>query len=144
MSQTHGHPELGDELGPAQRRAPQAAEIRRYAGSGSMREGIFVDEDYARGLGFRGLVVPGPLLAAFVEQFLYAELPRWRVVWLSTTFRMPTAAGDLLTLRGAITEDHHMTHGEHLVCDVVIEHPNGERAVTAAARLVRIDPGAPI
>jgi hypothetical protein len=131
-------PEIGDELGPAQRRAPQTEAIRDYAADGSMREGIFTDEDYARGLGFRGLVVPGPLLAAFVEQFLHAELPAWRVVWLGTTFRLPTAAGDLLTLRGAITEDHHMTDGEHLVCDVVVEHENGERAVTASARLVRL------
>lgn len=144
MSTSNRLPELGDELGPLQRRAPASAEIQRYAGSGDIREGIFSDEEYARGLGFRGLVVPGPLLAAFVEQFLHAELPRWRVVFLGTTFRLPTAAGDLLTLRGAITEDHHMTDGESLVCDVVIEHPSGERAVTATARLVRIDPPAAI
>jgi hypothetical protein len=131
-------PELGDELGPLRRRAPAAAEIRGYASSEDAHEGIFTDEHYARGLGFRGLVVPGPILAAYVEQFLHAELPRWRVVWLSTTFRMPTAADDLLTLRGAVTEDHHMTDGEHLVCDVVVEHDNGERAVTASARLVRL------
>lgn len=130
-------PELGDELGPLRRRAPGSAEIRGYASSEDTREGIFEDEGYARGLGFRGLVVPGPVLAAYVEQFLHAELPQWRVVWLSTTFRLPTAAGDLLTLRGAVTEDHHMTDGEHLVCDVVVEHESGERAVTASARLVR-------
>jgi acyl dehydratase len=130
--------ELGDELGPLQRRAPGAAEIRRYASSEGTREGIFSDEEYARGLGFRGLVVPGPVLAAYVEQFLHAELPQWRVVWLSTTFRLPTAAGDLLSLRGAVTEDHHMSDGEHLVCDVVVEHASGECAVTASARLVRL------
>jgi hypothetical protein len=137
-------PELGDEIGPLQRQAPSADEIRRYGGAGDFREAIFSDDAYARGLGFRGLVVPGPLLAAYVEQFLHHHFPDWCVEWLSTTFRLPSAAGDILTLRGAITEDHHTSDGERIVCDVVIEHPSGDRAVTASARLRRIDPGAAI
>ena len=137
-------PELGDEIGPLRRQAPEAEDIRRYGAAGDFREGIFSDEDYARGLGFRGLVVPGPLLAAYVEQFLHQQFPDWSVEWLSTTFRLPSAAGDMLTLRGAITEDHHTSAGERIVCDVVIEHPNGDRAVTASARLRRIDPKAAI
>jgi len=137
-------PELGDEIGPQQRRAPAADESRGYGARGGGREKIFSDEAYVHRLGFRGLVVPGPLLAAYVEQFLHQQLPEWRVEWLSTTFRLPTAAGDIITLRGAITEDHHMTDGARVVCDVVIEHPNGDRAVTASARLKRIDPGSGI
>jgi hypothetical protein len=84
------------------------------------------------------------LLAAYVEQFLHRQLPDWRVEQLSTTFRLPTAAGDLITLRGAVTEDHHMRDGTRIVCDVVVEHPNGDRAVTASARLKRIDPASGI
>lgn len=128
-------PEIGDEIGPLQRQAPALDEIRRYGAAGGGREGIFNDEQYARGLGFRSLIVPGPLLAAYVEQFLHTQFPEWRVEWLSTTFRLPTAAGDVVTLRGAVTEDHHMTDGARIVCDVVVEHPNGDRAVTASARL---------
>ena len=99
-------PELGDEIGPRQRQAPGPDEIRRY-GTAEAGEGFFNDEQYARGLGFRGLVVPGPLLAAYVEQFLHEHFPDWRVEWLSTTFRLPSAAGDVLTLRGAITDKWH-------------------------------------
>jgi len=144
MSRPSTTPELGDELGPQQRLAPAADEIRRYGEAGGGREKIFSDEGHVHRLGLRGLVVPGPLLASYVEQFLYRQLPGWAVEQLSTTFRLPTAAGDLLTLRGAVTEDHHLADGARIVCDVVVEHPNGDRAVTASARLRKIDPAAGI
>ena len=62
-------------------------------------------------------------------------LPDWVIERLSVTFRMPTITGESLTLHGAITERHEMADGVRVVCDVVIEHPDGERAVTGTATL---------
>lgn len=130
---------LGDELGPCHRSCPSAAGIAAYVGASDVREPLFTDAEYARALGFRGLVVPGPMLTAFIEQFLRDALPGWQVERLGTTFRVPTIAGDSLTLRGAVTEHHAMADGERIVCDVVIEHSDGERAVTGTATLRRIE-----
>ena len=130
---------LGDELGPRHRACPSAPGIAAYVGTSDVQEQLFTDAEYARALGFRGLVVPGPMLTAFIEQFLRDALPGWQVERLGTTFRVPTIAGDSIVLRGAVTEHHDMADGERIVCDVVIEHHDGERAVTGTATLRRVE-----
>lgn len=135
----HDRVEIGDDLQPWRRRGASAAEVARYIGSGEMREPLFSDVDYARALGFRGIVVPGPMLTAFLEQFLWRELPGYRLERLGTTFRQPTISGDDLTLRGAVVEHHREADAERIVCDLVIEHGNGERAVTGGATLRRLE-----
>ncbi len=135
---------LGDELGPRQRAAVSAAEVAAYVGAGQMREQLFTDAAYAQRLGFADIIVPGPMLTAFIERFLRAELPGWRLQRLSTTFRVPTPIDRSLVFRGAITEHHELADGERLVCDILIEHhdpqpdrTHGERAVTGTATLYR-------
>jgi acyl dehydratase len=128
---------VGDELVPAPRRAPDAAQIATYAAASDVRERLFVDAGYARSHGFRGTVVPGPMLSAFLEHFVRRELQGWRLEALGATFRVPTIAASQIILRGVVTERHEMADGERLVCDLVIEHADGERAVTGSARLFR-------
>ncbi|HVO24805.1 MAG TPA: MaoC family dehydratase N-terminal domain-containing protein [Candidatus Margulisiibacteriota bacterium] len=127
--------DLGHELGPWHRATPSAAVIARYAASADIPEPLFTDASTARGLGYRGVVVPGPMLAAFMEQFVRRELPGWRIERLSATFRVPTITGDSIVLSGVITERHELADGERIVCDLVIEHSDGERAVTGTATL---------
>lgn len=123
--------DLGDEIGPWQRPGTPPEQVGRYVAGNDMREGLFTDPGVARGLGYRGIVVPGPMLTAFLEHFLRAELAGWRLERLSTTFRIPTIAGEPIVLRGVVSEHD----GDRIVCDVVIEHAGGERAVTGVARL---------
>lgn len=129
--------DLGHELGPRRRQTPDAAQIASYVGAADIAEPMFTEPPLARALGYRGLVVPGPLLTAYLEQFVRAELVGFVLERLSTTFRVPTIAGDTMLLRGVITERHELADGERLVCDLVIEHSNGERAVTSTAMLRR-------
>lgn len=129
--------QLGDAIGPQRRRAPQAAQIAAYMGAGRFAEPLFVDEAYARALGFAGVIAPGPMLTAFLEQFVRGALPDWRLEALGTTFRVPTLAGSEVELRGAVTEHHEMADGERLVCDLVLSHTDGTAAVTGTARLCR-------
>jgi len=128
---------VGDEIGPEHRVGPHAAQIATYVHSSDVAEPLFRDPTYARDLGYRGVVVPGPMLTAFVEQFLRHALDGWRIERLSTTFRVPTIAGDTFSLRGVIVEHHEMADAERIVCEVVIEHADGERAVTGTATLRR-------
>lgn len=129
--------QLGDEFGPLRRRAPEAAQIAAYMGAGRFTEPLFVDEAYARARGFAGVIAPGPMLTAFLEQFVRGALPGWRIEALGTTFRVPIPAGSEVELRGAVTEHHEMADGERLVCDLVVAHADGTAAVTGTARLFR-------
>jgi len=129
--------ELGHEIGPYRRVCPDQAQIGRYVGAADMTEPMFSDARLARALGYRGVVVPGPMLAAFLEQFVRLELAGWQLERLTTTFRVPTIAGDTVSLRGVVTEHHELADGDRIVCDLVIEHADGERAVTSTATLRR-------
>lgn len=130
--------ELGTELGPLLRPGTPTEQVGGYVDSGEMRDELFTDARYARDLGYRGIVVPGPMLTAFLEQFVRGALPAWRLEKLGSTFRQPTITGDPLKLHGVVSEHHETADGEHVVCDLVIEHPSGERGVTATARLKRV------
>ena len=130
--------DLGHELGPWRRSTPPPDAIARYAGTADIAEPLFTSPTAARGLGYRGVVVPGPMLAAFMEHFVRRELPGWRLERLSATFRVPTITGETITFSGVITERHELADGERIVADLVIEHSDGERAVTGTATLRRI------
>jgi 3-methylfumaryl-CoA hydratase len=127
--------DLGHELGPWRRSTPTPEVIARYAGPADIAEELFTSPSAARGLGYRGVVVPGPMLAAFMEHFVRRELPGRRLERLGATFRVPTITGDTIVLSGVITERHELTDGERIVCDLLIEHSDGERAVTGTATL---------
>jgi len=129
--------ELGHELGPRQRAGLQVEDVARYVQTADIAEPLFTEPALARALGYRGVVVPGPMLAAFLEQFVRSELAGWRLERLSTTFRVPTIAGDPLILHGVVTEHHVTADGERIVCDLLLEHADGERAVTGTATLGR-------
>lgn len=132
--------DLGHEFKEWRRSTPPAEAIARYAGTADIAEDLFTSAPAARGLGYRGVVVPGPMLAAFMEHFIRRQLPGWRLERLSATFRVPTITGDTIVFSGVITERHELTDGERMVCDLLIEHSDGERAVTGTATLR--EPGA--
>ena len=132
-----GDVDLGLELGPHRRGTPDADAIAAYARSVDTEESLFRNPAWARALGFRDVLVPGPMLSAFLEHFVRGQLPGWSLERLSTTFRVPTITGDGIVLSGVVTEHHDAADAERLVCDLVVEHTNGERAVTGTATLRR-------
>jgi hypothetical protein len=132
-----GDVDLGLELGPHRRGTPDADAIAAYARSVDTEESLFRNPTWARALGFRDVLVPGPMLSAFLEHFVRGHLPGWSLERLSTTFRVPTITGDGIVLSGVVTEHHAAADAERLVCDLVVEHTGGERAVTGTATLRR-------
>ena len=130
--------DIGSEIGPQHCPGTPVEQVTAYVGNSLVREPLFIDVAYARSLGFRGIVVPGPMVTAFLEQLLRRELVGWHLDRLSTTFRMPTITGDPIILSGVITELHEMADGERIICDLVVEHESGEQAVTGVATLRRV------
>jgi hypothetical protein len=129
--------DLGHTLGPLRHPGLGPQQIAAYLRAGHFAEAFFNDHAFARSLGYRGILIPGPLLAALVEQFLRRELPGWELERVSTTLRVPTVTGDRLLIRGAVTERHETPDGARIVCDVVISHSDADDALTATATLRR-------
>lgn len=127
--------EVGHELGPRARWAPPAEHIATYVRANGIVEPLFTEPALARALGYRGPIVPGPTPTAFLEQFVRQEFPGWRLEALSTTFRISTIAGDRMVFSGVVIEQHHLAEGERIICDLVIDHTDSERAVTGTAAL---------
>lgn len=127
--------EVGDRIGPERRRGPLPAAVRTYADEHDTREALFVDRAVAERLGYRDVIVPGPMQAAFLEQMIRRHFRGWQLERLSTTFRISVIAGDPIVLRGVITEVHHASDPPWVVCEVMIESSEGERTTTAQATL---------
>jgi hydroxyacyl-ACP dehydratase HTD2-like protein with hotdog domain len=129
--------DLGHELAAWRRPTPTPDAIARYVHTADIAEPLFTSAPVARALGYRDVVVPGPMLAAFLEQFVRRRLPGWRLERLGATFRVPTITGDAISLGGVVTERHELPDGERIVADLVLTHSDGERAVTGTATLRR-------
>ena len=130
-------PEVGDELGPDVRRAPSAVHVAGFADDNHIHENLFLDRDFARSLGFRDIIVPGPMQSACLEQFLRKHLPGWRLESLSVTFRIAVISADLIKLSAVVTEVHTTGSRARLDCDLIIESSDGERTTTGQATLSR-------
>ena len=129
--------ELGHELGPQRRTAPDRSQVAAYLDAADFTEPLFSDLEFARAVGYRDTIVPGPLLAAFLEQFVCSELPGWELERLSATFRVATLVGDALVFRGVVTERHDTPAGVRIICDLTIGHSEDDHAVTSTATLRR-------
>ena len=129
--------DLGHPLGPLHHPGLGAEQVAAYLQATQYTGSFFDVLTFARSVGHRGIIVPGPLLAALVEQFLHRELPGWELERVSTTLRVPTVTGEPLLIHGAVTEWHETPLGSRIVCDVVIGHIDADNALTATATLRR-------
>lgn len=128
--------EVGAQIGPERLVAPDAAAVRRYSdwivGGG---EQLFVDPHFAHGLGYRDVIVPGPVQSALLESLLRRALPAWELRTLGMTFRLSVIAAEPIALHVVIIEHHVSAQGARLVCDLALENSDGERAAVGSAEL---------
>jgi acyl dehydratase len=127
--------EIGAAIGPEIRASPDPEQVRLWSRIQRVREGLFTDPGAARRLGYPDVIVPGPMQSALLEQMLLRRLRGWRIRRLGTTFRVSVIAGETITLGGVVTEWHAEPGGERIVCDLVLENGDGERASTGTAHL---------
>jgi acyl dehydratase len=127
--------DVGDLIGPQQRCCPAAERVRAYAERHDTREALFVDPAFAARLGYRDVIVPGPMQTAFLEQLLRQHFRGWHLEQLAATFRISVVTGDTITMSGVVTEVHHQSDGVRVVCELLIENGDGERATTGQATL---------
>jgi acyl dehydratase len=126
--------EIGATIAVEQRLAPDAATVRGYAASLSAREPLFSDAEFARGLGFADVIVPGPMQSALFENLLARSLPAWDLVDLGLSFRVSVITAEPITLVALITELDD--RDRRLVIDLTLENSHGERAAVGTATLL--------
>jgi acyl dehydratase len=124
--------DVGATIGVERRPAPTAAIVRAYGASLGGSEPFFSDADFARGLGFADVIVPGPMQSALFEALLARNLPGWRLAELSLTFRVSVIAGEPIVMSALVVE---RDQAGAVVADLTLENSSGERAATGIARL---------
>ncbi|MGH7789578.1 MAG: hypothetical protein ACRERC_22090 [Candidatus Binatia bacterium] len=131
-------PEVGDQIGFERRPAPDADAVRHYSAWVGGGEQLFVDREFAHSLGYRNVIVPGPVQSALLEALLRRALPAWELRRLSATFRLSLIAAEPITLRAVVVEHHVRPDGPRLICDLAIENSDGDRAAIGSAELQRL------
>jgi len=89
----------------SEERVFSAADLDEYGDLVGDRNPVFRDDDAARTLGFKGRIVPGPLLAGMFSGLLGTRLPGRGTGWMKQALRYPAPAypGERLTATVAIT-----------------------------------------
>ena len=104
---------------------------------------LHLDDDFAQRHGFRGRVVHGMLLGAFLSRVLGTILPGPGVLWLSqdTRFLAPAYVGDTIEIEVRIT--HFSPALRTIVLDTAVRNQRGETLMTGEAKTMMLaQPGA--
>lgn len=130
----------GDELGPVDR-TPDAVDLFLYAAAVWLPHRIHYDLEYARSEGHTGLVVPGPLQAAYLAQLANAAARAEGGRLLSLRFRHvgSAVAGDRLRSGGRVVS----LDAGRAVCDLWVEREAGGRTTEGQA-VLQLDPQLPL
>jgi acyl dehydratase len=85
----------------ATKRIFSAEDLVEYADLTKDTNPLFIDAEYARRLGFKGCIVPGPLLSGMFSELFGTKLPGRGTNWLKQNLHFPSAAylSDEITAR---------------------------------------------
>jgi 3-oxoacyl-[acyl-carrier protein] reductase len=99
---------------------------------------LHVDDRFARRHGFRGRVVHGMLVGAFLSRVVGTALPGPGVVWMSQTIRFAQAVyiGDRIAV--AVTIKHKAEAARTVVLDTVVRNGRGETVFNGEARMMML------
>ena len=121
---------------PGIRKIISREQIRRYSQASGDFNPVHLDEDFAAGSSFGGIVAHGMMTLAFLSEML-AE--RFGVDWLSSgslkvRFKRPAYPGDTLRTWGQVTNRQEASDHFLVKCDVALRNvSNGEDLITGSA-----------
>lgn len=102
---------------------------------------LHMQDEFARRQGFRGRVVHGVLLSAFLSRVLGTRLPGPGALWLTqdTRFARPVYVGERIEVR--VRVKHKSQHLRSLVLDTTITNSRGETVMSGEARMMVMPEG---
>lgn len=118
-----------------------AADVDRFAELSGDVNPLHMDAGFARRHGFRGRVVHGMLLAAYVSRQLGTRLPGFGALWLGQEMRFPRAVcvGDSIEVR--VRVKHVAPNLQTLVLETTILNEDGETVMSGEARMMAMPSG---
>ena len=118
-----------------------AAEVDRFADLSGDVNPLHLEDTFARRHGFRGRVVHGMLVSAFLSRVLGTVLPGPGVLWLSqnTRFLQPAYIGDTIEVIVRIT--HRSEALRTLVLETTVLNQRGETILTGEAKVMMLEEG---
>lgn len=125
----------GDAIPPATR-TPTRLRVLQFLGASWMWGSQFYNPATAERMGLAGLVVPGPMKHAFLQQYLSSWLGGSGAIRrLQVAHRRPDVQDAELTLSGVVTRTYE-ADGERLVdMELYIDNPNGDRSLRGSATI---------
>jgi len=114
------------------------SEVDRFAELSGDVNPLHLEDSYARSQGFRGRVVHGMLLSAWLSRVLGILLPGPGVLWLSqnTRFAQPAYVGDEITVTVEVT--HVSPALRSLVLKTTITNQRQEKLMTGEAKTMML------
>ena len=115
-----------------------AEEVEAFVSLSGDDNPLHLDDVFARQNGFRGRVVHGMLLGAFLSRVLGTLLPGPGVLWLAQTmrFQRPVYVGEAITIDVRIT--HKSEDLRTLVLETTVHTGEGEVALTGEAKAMML------
>ena len=115
-----------------------AADVDGFAALSGDDNPLHVDDRFARRHGFRGRVVHGMLVGAFLSRMVGTVLPGPGVVWMSQSIRFaqPVYVGDEIAI--TVTVKHKAEAARTVVLDTVVRNQRGETVLNGEARMMML------
>lgn len=119
-----------------------ADEVDRFAELSGDKNPLHLSDAFAHRHGFRGRVVHGMLVSAFLSRVLGMELPGPGVLWLSqnTRFPQPVYVGDVIAVEVAVT--HKSEALRTLVLSTTARNQRNEIVLTGEAKVMMLEAAA--
>ena len=123
----------GDAIPPATRTATRLR-VLQFLGASWMWGSQFYDPATAERMGLAGLVVPGPMKHAFLQQYLSSWLGGSGAIRrLQVAHRRPDVQDVPMTLSGAVTKKYEQDGAKLVDVELEIHNPAGDRTTRGSA-----------
>ncbi len=126
--------EVGDELEELEI-CPTTDDVVRYITVARMENPRFSDDEYARGEGLAGAIIPGNMNLGFLSRMVAEFFPLGTIHTLTANFRATVPHNTPLLCSGVVTEKQEQD-GQNLdFCDIMLTNKDGDRYVTGTTRV---------
>jgi hypothetical protein len=122
---------------PDAKRTPTTFKVMQFMGASWMWGPQFYDAATAEKMGLKAPIIPGPMKAAFLDQYLRAWLDGGgKVSRLQVSHRRPDLHNVEMSLGGTVTRVYEEDGAKKADLEIFIDNPEGERSVRGAATVV--------
>lgn len=126
--------DVGDELEELEI-CPTTEDVKRYAVVARMDNPRFTDDDYAKGEGLAGAIIPGNMSLGFLSRMVAEFFPLGTVLNLTANFRATVPHNTPLLCGGVVTEKAEQDGQNVVFCDLQLTNEDGDRYVQGTAQV---------